>query len=229
MSFASAAPPAWIAAAVSRSARGNSHSHTAPLAARTSSSESGSRSESRLRVARRTTTCISSRSSDAASSAATRPRSRRNLVAAARFRRTSPYSGCANLASTRSPTWSRAMRPRMSACSTAAGSVIRVSDPSSMGSPTARASITSLTELGRPPIRPSTSSIRLGGKTGSPNQRQQSSCIASRSSATSCSTMLRRYNGLPRVNVHNRSAACGSTGPPNVAEMSAVVSASDNG
>ena len=128
MSFASAPPPARIAAAVSRSARGNSHSHTAPLAARTSRSGSGSRSESRLSVARRTTTCISSRSSDAASSAATRPRSRRSLVAAARFRRTSPYSGCANLASTRSPTWSRAMRPRMSACSTAAGSVIRVSD-----------------------------------------------------------------------------------------------------
>src|SRR6201999_3690095 len=73
MSFASAPPPARIAAAVSRPARGNSHSHTAPLAARTSRSGSGSRSESRLRVARRTTTCMSSRSSDAASSAATRP------------------------------------------------------------------------------------------------------------------------------------------------------------
>ena len=87
---ASAPPPARIAASASRSASGRSASHTAPWAAVTSRSGSGSRSESRLNAARRTTTRMSSRPSDSASSAATSPRSRRSRVDGARLLRTSP-------------------------------------------------------------------------------------------------------------------------------------------
>ena len=92
----------------------------------------------------------------------------------------------------------------MSASSTAAASVILASDPSSSGSPTARASTTSLTGPARAPIRDSISSTKPGGTTGSPSHRQKPPCCASRPSATSCSTILRRYKTLPRVSVHSR-------------------------
>ncbi len=64
------------------------------------------------------------------------------------------------------------IRPRTSASSTAAGSVIRASDASSIGSPTASASTTSPTASGSVPIRDSINSARLGGTTGSPLHRQ---------------------------------------------------------
>ena len=51
----------------------------------------------------------------------------------------------------------------MSASSTAAGSVILVSDASAIGSPTASASTTSLTEVGRAPIRDSINSAKPAG------------------------------------------------------------------
>ena len=139
--FGSAPAPAWIAASASRSARARSASQTAPYAALTSRSASGARSESRLNVARRTTIRMSSRSLDAASSLATSPRSRRSRVRAARFRRTCPYNGCATRTSMPPPAGSSVMRPRASASSTAAASVIRVKVARSSGSPTASTSI----------------------------------------------------------------------------------------
>ena len=68
----------------------------------------------------------------------------------------------------------------MSASSTAAGSVILVSDASPIGSPTASTSTTSLTEVGRAPIRDSINSAKPGGTTGSPSHRQTPCCRTSR-------------------------------------------------
>ena len=67
---------------------------------------------------------------------------------------------------------SSAMSPRVSASSIAAASVIRVRGASSIGSPTASASITSLTGVGSAPIRDSIRSTRPGGMIGSPIHRQ---------------------------------------------------------
>ena len=117
----------------------------------------------------------------------------------------------------------------MSASSTAAGSVILVSDASPIGSPTASTSTTSLTEVGRAPIRDSINSAKPGGTTGSPSHRQTPCCRTSRPSATSCSTMLRRYSTLPRVSSHSRTAAPGSKDPPRVADSSVSVSPRDSG
>ena len=65
--FGSGPAPARAATSASRSARVRSASQTAPWAALTSRSASGVRSEWRLNVARRTTTCMSSRLSATAS------------------------------------------------------------------------------------------------------------------------------------------------------------------
>src|SRR6476661_8131072 len=68
----------------------------------------------------------------------------------------------------------------MSASSTAAGSVILVSDANPIGSPTASTSTTSRTEVGRAPIRDSINSAKPGGTTGSPSHRQTPCCRTSR-------------------------------------------------
>ena len=64
---------------------------------------------------------------------------------------------------------------------------------------------------------------------GSPVHRQWPCCSAIRPSANSCSTMLRRYRLLPRVRLHSRWAASGSTAPSKAADSSALVSSGDSG
>ena len=113
--------------------------------------------------------------------------------------------------------WSRMIRPRESASSTASGSAMRSSAVSLIGSPMASASMTAPTAAGNAPMRDSISSTRPHGMIGSPIHCQKPCSFVSRPSATSCSTMWRRYRTLPRassqrrlggVRVH-RSAQCG--------------------
>ena len=89
------------------------------------------------------------------------------------------------------------MSPRVSASSIAAASVIRVRGESSIGSPTANASITSLTGVGSAPIRDSIRSTRPGGMIGSPIHRQYPFRCTIRPPATSCSTSS--YSNASRV------------------------------
>ena len=169
-----------------------------------SRSASGVRSESRLNAARRTTTRMSSRSSAAASSVATSPRSRRSRVGAARFLRTSPYSGCAT----------RTSHAAGDGFERDQATGVGFLDRGRIGDPRQRRQLDRLADrqhvdhvadrAGRSPMRDSISSTRPGGMTGSPIHRQNPCCCTSRPSATSCSTMLRRYSTLPRVSFHSR-------------------------
>ena len=171
----------------------------------TSRSASGVRSESRLKVARRTTTRMSSRSSACGefggdqSAQPPQPGGCRALPAHLAVERM------------RHPHFDAAVDVVEGDQATGVGLLDggRIGDPSS--APPARSARRRPARrsrrrlaAGRAPMRDSISSTRPGGMIGSPIHRQYPCCFSSRPSATSCSTMLRRYRTLPRVSFHSR-------------------------
>ena len=199
----------------------------APSAAPISNSGSGARSESTLNTARRTTVRTSSRSSDAASSAATRPRNLRSRVAAARFRRSSPYSG-----------WASRFCPAVDLAERDQATQVglldrrRVCDSRrrrhSIGSQTASMSTTSPTAPGTVPILNSINSARLGG-TLDPRSTANSHAVVRAGLGHLLLDDIAQIERIAASQLPQAPGGIGSTGPPSVSANSVAVSSADRG